>query len=186
MYKKIIGIIAGVAIFSLGYFGFSAIADSVVGNVAAPVTVVQAQAVTQSEAELAAEIAELRALVHLLLIQMLNNQNATTQPVPQVSVPQAPAPQVAGVINIPQTIVPRPAARAGGPANPAISAQRAVEIARDHLVANGVTSAWFDYVYMDVERGIWVWSVEFDGAGRSFEFYIDVNTGAFVQAPWGL
>ena len=97
--------------------------------------------------------------------------------------PQAPA--QAGGITI-GNVVPRAPARAGGPANPAISAQRAVELARDHLVANGVASARFDYVYMDIENGVWVWSVEFDGQGRSFEFYVNVNTGAFVRAPIGL
>ncbi|MCL2415535.1 MAG: stalk domain-containing protein, partial [Defluviitaleaceae bacterium] len=91
----------------------------------------------------------------------------------------------AGNITIPANITPRPPARAGGPSNPAVSARRAVELARDHLISIGVTSARFDYVYMDIERGTWVWSVEFDGQGRSFEFYVDVQTGAFLQAPQG-
>ena len=104
-------------------------------------------------------------------------------PAPTPTPAQNPAPQGSSNISLPANITPRPAARAGGPANPPISAQRAAELARDHLVAIGVTSARFDYVYMDVERGIWVWSVEFDGPGRSYEFYVDVNTGAFVQAP---
>jgi len=77
---------------------------------------------------------------------------------------------------------PRHPARPGGPVNPPISAQRAVEIARDHLVSTGVTNARFDYVYMDIERGRWVWSVEFNGArGREYEFYIDVSTGHIVK-----
>jgi len=80
-------------------------------------------------------------------------------------------------------IAPRPPKRHGGPANPPVSAQRAVELARDHLAAMGVTDARFDYVYMDFERGRWVWSVEFDGRGRDFEFYVDVHTGAFLKAP---
>ncbi|MCL2192265.1 MAG: PepSY domain-containing protein [Treponema sp.] len=81
------------------------------------------------------------------------------------------------------TIVPRPPARQGGPANPPISAQRAVELAGNHLASIGVTNARFDYVYMDFERGRWVWSVEFDSRGRDYEFYIDVNTGEFLKAP---
>ena len=57
-----------------------------------------------------------------------------------------------------------------------------MEIARDHLVSIGVTGAWFDYVYMDMERGRWVWSVEFDGIrGRDYEFYIDVHTGQILK-----
>ena len=81
------------------------------------------------------------------------------------------------------TVVPRPPARQGGPANPPISAQRAVELAGEHLASIGVTHAWFDYVYMDRERGRWVWSVEFDSHRGDYEFYIDVNTGEFLKAP---
>ena len=88
-------------------------------------------------------------------------------------------------IPIPQNITPRPPARQGGPSSPAISAQRAVELARDHLVSIGVTNARFEYVYMDNENGVWVWSVEFGGQGRSYEFYVNVNTGAFLKAPGG-
>jgi len=88
-------------------------------------------------------------------------------------------------ITIPANITPRAPARSGGPTNPAITAQRAVELARDHLIAIGVTNARFDYVYMDIERGTWVWSVEFDGQGRSYEFYVDVQTGAFLKSPQG-
>ena len=102
----------------------------------------------------------------------------------ETSPPAQPVAQV-GNINIPANITPRPPARSGGPSSPAISAQRAVELARDHLISIGVTSARFDYVYMDIENGIWVWSVEFDGQGRSYEFYVNVDTGAFVQAPRG-
>ncbi|MCL1988211.1 MAG: PepSY domain-containing protein [Firmicutes bacterium] len=80
-------------------------------------------------------------------------------------------------------VVPRPPARTGGPANPAISAQRAVELARDHLISIGIATARFDYIYMDIEAGQWVWSVEFDSQGRDLEFYINVQTGAFLQAP---
>ena len=90
-----------------------------------------------------------------------------------------------GNIIIPENIVPGPPARPGGPASPAISAQRAVELAAAHLVSIGVQNARFDYVYMDIENGVWVWSVEFDGQGREYEFYINVNTGAFLQAPSG-
>jgi len=98
------------------------------------------------------------------------------------AVPNYP-PHQPGGINIPDTITPRPPARTGGPANPTITARRAVELARDHLISIGVTSARFDYVYMDREANTWVWSVEFDGQGTSFEFYVDVNTGVFLKAP---
>jgi len=105
---------------------------------------------------------------------------------PDSSMPQAtmtPQTNQQHNITIPEHITPRPPGRSGGPANPAISAQRAVELARDHLISIGVTNARFDYVYMDIEQGTWVWSVEFDGQGRSYEFYVNVETGAFLKAP---
>jgi len=86
-----------------------------------------------------------------------------------------------GNIHLPDNIVPRSPRSLGGPENPAISAQRAAELARDHLVSEGITEARFDYIYMDREHGTWVWSVEFDGPGLSYEFYIDVQTGAIVD-----
>lgn len=97
--------------------------------------------------------------------------------------PTHPQPPTENII-IPDNITPRRPARRGGPDNPPISAQRAVELARDYLISIGVTYARFDYVYMDRERGTWVWSVEFDGHGGSYEFYIDVNTGHIVEFEW--
>ena len=88
-------------------------------------------------------------------------------------------------ITVPSTVTPRFPAQAGGPVDPPISAQRATELARDHLISIGVTSAAFDYIYMDRESNTWVWSVEFDGRGRSYEFYVDVNTGEFLKFPNG-
>lgn len=83
-------------------------------------------------------------------------------------------------------VVPRPPAVPGGPSNTPVSAQQAVERARDHLLSIGITQAQFNYVYMDIEQGQWVWSVEFGGQGRSFEFYVNVNNGEFLQAPTAL
>ena len=116
-----------------------------------------------------------------------NNLNVVPDYPPHqpVQTPQPPQTGQQGNITIPNNITPRPPARTGSPTNPPISAQRAVELARDHLVSIGVTNARFDYVYMDLERGSWVWSVEFDGQGRSYEFYVDVNTGEFLKAPQG-
>ena len=98
---------------------------------------------------------------------------------PQLVTPHQTAPQGGNIVI--GNVTPRRPARLGGPVNPPVSAQRAVEIARDHLVSIGVTTARFDYVYMDRERGRWVWSVEFDGRGREYEFYIDVDTGAIIK-----
>ena len=102
-------------------------------------------------------------------------QNQTPQVIPQTASGSG--------ISIPANITPRPAARAGGPTNPAISAQRAVELATAHLISIGITNAQFDYMYMDFENGTWVWSIEFDGQGGSFEFYVNVDTGTFLKSP---
>lgn len=110
-------------------------------------------------------------------------QTVTVDPKPQTANYQTATPAQQSTITIPSNITPRPAARPGGPSNPTITAQRAVEISRDHLVSIGVTNARFEYVYMDMEGGVWVWSVEFDGPGRSYEFYVNVNTGEFVGTP---
>jgi len=108
---------------------------------------------------------------------------------PQQVEPTVPAQEVeaeepalqTGNIHLPDNIAPRTPRVLGGPENPPISAQHAAELARDHLALEGITEARFDYVYMDREHGIWVWSVEFDGPGLSYEFYIDVQTGAIVE-----
>ena len=92
-------------------------------------------------------------------------------------------PAGAAEIPLPAAIVPRPPARQGGPENPPVSAQLAAELAREHLVAIGATDARFAYIYMDLEGGAWVWSVEFDGSSRSYEFYVSVETGALLKLP---
>jgi len=115
------------------------------------------------------------------IFRLTTGQTALQPASPQTAVPQAAAAGQQGGIFI-GNVAPRFPRRLGGPSNPPISAQRAVEIARDHLVYIGVTHARFDYVYMDRERGQWVWSVEFDGRrGRSYEFYINVHTGDIVE-----
>jgi len=167
MKNKLIAFFVSAVIFAVGVFAIPMLNGTVT-----------AVAANTGQEELQQQINELRQLIELLLqLQTSPAPAATQQPV-------APAQQ--GSIAIPANVVPRPPARTGGPLNPAISAQRAVELSRDFLVANGVTNAWFDYVYMDVEQGVWVWSVEFDGPGRSFEFYVNLNSGAFVQTPWGV
>ncbi|MCL2414429.1 MAG: NirD/YgiW/YdeI family stress tolerance protein [Bacteroidales bacterium] len=81
-------------------------------------------------------------------------------------------------------VVPRAPKHPGGPTNPPISAQRAVELAHAHILSLGITDYRFEYIYMDRERGQWVWSVEFESRSRGdLEFYVDVNTGAFLKSP---
>jgi len=38
---------------------------------------------------------------------------------------------------------------------------------------------------MDMERSTWVWSVEFDARGGSYEFYISVTTGEIISFRFG-
>lgn len=114
-------------------------------------------------------------------VQLFSTTEITQDNIP-LSVKPYPEPtQQNQAIYIPQNITPSVAATPSGPINPPISAQMAAEIARDHLISIGVASARFHYIYMDIEGGIWVWSIEFDNQGRSYEFYIDVNTGNIVN-----
>ncbi|MDR2182805.1 MAG: PepSY domain-containing protein [Clostridiales bacterium] len=106
---------------------------------------------------------------------------ATPTPTPQPTPQPTPPPAASGSWS---HVVPRSPERSGGPANPPISAQRAVELAHAHILSLGITDYRFDYVYMDLERGTWVWSVEFDSRShRDLEFYVDVNTGDFLKSP---
>lgn len=64
-----------------------------------------------------------------------------------------------------------------------VTQEEAVELARAHLEAMGVTDARFEYVYLDVENGVQVWSIEFEHHGVDYEFYVDVQTGQFLRVP---
>ncbi len=64
-----------------------------------------------------------------------------------------------------------------------ITRDTAIELAEAHLASIGATNARFQYAYLDSEDGRQVWSVEFDGNGRSYEFYVDVQNGEFLKAP---
>lgn len=67
------------------------------------------------------------------------------------------------------------------PANPAISRERAIEIANEHLASNGHTTATLLGAKMDFEYGRWVWEVEFRYGRGEIEFYICVNDGSIVK-----
>jgi len=122
------------------------------------------------------------------VIRMSRHEDVTPSPspspspAPTASPSPSPSPPASG--GNWSHVVPRSPGRSGGPSNPPISAQRAVELAHAHIVALGITDYRFDYVYMDMERRTWVWSVEFDSRRRGdLEFYVDVNTGEFLKAP---
>jgi len=71
--------------------------------------------------------------------------------------------------------------RSERPANPAISADRAIEIANEELSRRGISGATLRKHYMDWERGQWVWEVEFRNGRTEYEIYINVDTGEIVK-----
>ena len=88
-------------------------------------------------------------------------------------------------------ISPSPSPSTGGnqsnsPSNPAISLERAIEIAYADLTARNISATFRTHSGMDWERGQWVWELEFrPTTGRGvIEYYINVNTGAIVKFEW--
>ncbi|MCL2853643.1 MAG: stalk domain-containing protein [Defluviitaleaceae bacterium] len=82
---------------------------------------------------------------------------------------------------------PSPGGNQGGrPSNPAISLDRAIEIAYADLSARGISATFRANSGMDWERGQWVWELEFRPNGQRgvIEYYINVNTGAIVKFEW--
>ena len=85
-----------------------------------------------------------------------------------------------------------PTPQAGGnrsqrPTNPAISLERAIEIAYADLAARGINATFRSDSGMDWERGQWVWELLFRTHGERMpliEFYIYVNSGDVVKFEW--
>lgn len=80
--------------------------------------------------------------------------------------------------------------RSSMPANPAVSASRAEEIAKLHLDSQGFAQAGRDKrTKLDWEMGRWVWELEYkQGRGRDkmeFDFYIDAETGEILKFEIG-
>ncbi|MCL1997700.1 MAG: PepSY domain-containing protein [Turicibacter sp.] len=108
------------------------------------------------------------------------------QPVQPVmpTVPALPAATPPAV----QPVAPPPATnvsntRGTRPTNPAISRERAIQIAEADMRARGLTG-WFDSIELDWEMGQWVWEVEFDSAtnrNHEYEWYINIDTGAILR-----
>ena len=70
------------------------------------------------------------------------------------------------------------------PSNPAISLERAIEIAEADLERRGISATLRSHK-MDWERGQWVWELEFrPGNGGVIEYYISVETGAIIKFEW--
>jgi len=72
------------------------------------------------------------------------------------------------------------------PVNPAISLERAIEIASADLSARGISATFHRHSGMDWERGQWVWELEFRPNNQRgvIEYYINVHTGAIVKFEW--
>jgi len=72
------------------------------------------------------------------------------------------------------------------PSNPAISLERAIQIAQADLARRGINATYRTNSGMDWERNQWVWELEFrPTAGRGvIEYYINVDTGAIVKFEW--
>ena len=79
--------------------------------------------------------------------------------------------------------------RGNRPANPAISLQRAIEIAEADLAERGISATFHHDSGMDWERRQWVWELEFrvtdaHRGQHTIEYYINVDTGDIVKFEW--
>jgi len=73
------------------------------------------------------------------------------------------------------------------PSNPAISLDRAIEIAYADIAARGINATFRRDSGMSWERGQWVWELEFRTQGERMpiiEFYINVDNGNIVKFEW--
>jgi len=106
-----------------------------------------------------------------------------------ITTPQ-PAP-----IAIEPTLQPTPAptpqppvsGRGNRPTNPAISLERAIEIAYADIAYRGISATFRRDSGMSWERGQWVWELEFRTQGERMpiiEFYINVDNGSIVKFEW--
>ena len=109
-------------------------------------------------------------------------------------VPNYPAHQPAPPTQTPPTVQPTqppatqtPHTRGNRPTNPAISLERAIEIAYEYLASQGINATYRSNSGMDWERGQWVWELLFRTQGERMpliEFYINVDSGEIVKFEW--
>jgi len=92
-----------------------------------------------------------------------------------------------------QTPTPSPqpnentSSRSNRPSDPAITLERAIEIAYNDLADRGINAAFRSDSGMNWERGQWVWELEFRTQGERMpiiEFYISVDNGDVVKFEW--
>ncbi|MCL2014958.1 MAG: PepSY domain-containing protein [Defluviitaleaceae bacterium] len=125
----------------------------------------------------------------------INAVNSTVVRMTPITTPELQPVTPTAPVATPPPVAPPPAAtappatnvttsgRTARPANPAISRDRAIQIAEADMRARGL-SGWFDSIEMDWEMGQWVWEVEFDSStnrNHDYEWYINVDTGAIVR-----
>ena len=162
--------------------GLAFLASDKLDTVFAPV-VVYAQ--SASEADLQAQIEELRLLIQLLLA---NQAQPAATPAPAVPVPVAPTPTLTAPTPAATPGLSHSHTRANRPTNPAISLDRAIEIGYAELARRGHVGTFRSHSGMDWERNQWVWEIEFrvPAGGRRpiVEMYINVDTGAIVKFEW--
>jgi len=103
----------------------------------------------------------------------------TSLPQPTSSPQPSPSPQ--------PTSTPSASGRSNRPTDPAISLERAIEIAYADLAARDINATFRSDSGMDWERGQWVWELLFRTHGERMpfiEFYISVDTGDIVKFEW--
>jgi uncharacterized membrane protein YkoI len=73
------------------------------------------------------------------------------------------------------------------PTNPAISLDRAIEIAYQDLARRGINATYRRHSGIHWHRGQWVWELLFRTQGERMpliEFYINVDNGNIVKFEW--
>jgi hypothetical protein len=85
------------------------------------------------------------------------------------------------------TTTPSETTRPARPSNPAISLERAIEIAEADIERRGINATFRSDSGMDFEKGQWVWELLFRTQGERkplIEFYINVDNGEIVKFEW--
>jgi len=71
------------------------------------------------------------------------------------------------------------------PEDPSVSIERATQIAYEDLRSRGIPANFRAHSGISLERGQWVWELEFSPSqGGVIEYYINVTTGAIVKFEW--
>jgi len=107
--------------------------------------------------------------------------NETTQPATQPATQSAANPPSSPAVTSPAS------GRVNRPSNPAISLDRAIEIAYADLASRGIDATYRSNSGMEWERGQWVWELLFRTHGERMpliEYYINVDNGNIAKFEW--